>query len=153
MKQTLSKRKEIIEEAKNWVGTPYLHQARVKGLTGGVDCAMLVAGIAYNVGIINDEIIKRIPPYPVQWNMHSDFPLLTTVMESFGCLHKNNNEKQPGDILVFKIGRVPAHLAVLIENDFMVHAYGGSINKVIVSRFDERWIKRWKETYTFPGED
>lgn len=43
-------RAEVVSEARSWLGTPYQHQARVKGI--GVDCAGLLIGVARALGLV-----------------------------------------------------------------------------------------------------
>lgn len=143
------KRKEIIEEADEWVGTPWQHQACVKG--AGVDCAMLVAGIARNVGLLDEEKMKLIPNYPKDWHFHQDFALLPHIMEELGCKEKNKKYMRAGDILVFKIGRVPSHLGLLLEDNIFIHAYTGGNNVVVKNSLAAQWTDRLEQVYKFPG--
>lgn len=39
----------IVDEARSWVGTPFRHQARIKGL--GVDCVGLLVGVGEVLGL------------------------------------------------------------------------------------------------------
>lgn len=43
-------REQIVAEAREWVGTPYMHQARVKGVA--VDCVGLLIGVARRLGLV-----------------------------------------------------------------------------------------------------
>ena len=142
-------RQQIIDEALTWVGTPYQHQAMCKGY--GVDCAMLAAGVSKQLGLLTVDDLKNIPPYPRDWHMHQDFPMLTDSMKAIGCIQKNIEDRLPGDIVVFKIGRVPSHLGILVTQDSMVHAYGNSGQKVVVTPIDDAWLKRMIDVYAYPG--
>ena len=142
-------RADVIKEVLTWVGTPYQHQARCKGY--GVDCAMLAAGVALNLGLLTEVELSHIPAYPRDWHMHQDIPLLTTTMSLIGCARKNIYDAQEGDIVVFKIGRVPSHLGILIDNNRMVHAYGNSGQKVVIQSLDAAWNKRLVDVYEYPG--
>ena len=53
-------RQRIVEEARSWLGTPYHHQAMVKG--AGVDCAMILVAVYRAVGLIPAGFDPR--PYP-----------------------------------------------------------------------------------------
>jgi len=50
MMKTTVTREQIVAEAREWVGTPYRHQARIKGL--GVDCVGLLIGVARKLGLV-----------------------------------------------------------------------------------------------------
>ena len=53
------KNHEAVAEAMTWLGTPYHHQGRVKGI--GIDCATLLCEVYEVVGLI-DHLNPR--PYP-----------------------------------------------------------------------------------------
>lgn len=59
------KAKNVISEAMTWLGTPYHHQGRVKGV--GVDCGTLICEVYEKVGLM-DHLDPR--PYPLDWHMH-----------------------------------------------------------------------------------
>ena len=144
------KRKKICEEAKSWLGTPWQHQACLKHV--GVDCAMLVAGVAKNVGLIDKEKFKAIPNYPKDWHIHRDIPMLTDLMKYFGCKKKSLESLLPGDIVVFKIGRVPSHLGIYLEDNYFIHAlYGAGKKEVVMNSLSADWIKRLVDVYSLPG--
>lgn len=150
-KSTTSKRRAIVAEAAEWLETPYQHQAMVKH--EGVDCAMLVVGVALNCGLITKEDVKKVPNYSREWHMHQDIPLIQQIMESFGCKQKKGDTIRPGDIVIFKMGRVPSHLGIVCEEEepYIIHAYAGSIQKVTANQLAGKWIDRVSGIYTFPG--
>lgn len=146
-------RDAIVEEAETWMGTPYQHQAIVKGEKGGVDCAMLIAGVAINTGIMDDSIRKDIPPYPMEWHFHSNVPLMTDIMKIFGCVKRNittMDSLKPGDIVAFKLGRVPSHLGIYVGNNLFIHAYGG-VKCVTKNELSAQWEDRFHSAYRYPG--
>jgi len=142
-------RKDIVHEAKEWLGTKWQHQACVKGVA--VDCAMLIAGVAKNVGLVSDTDLKKIPPYPKDWHFHQDVAMLPEVMESFGCKKRNVKYPHYGDILVFKIGRCDSHLGIMIEDNVFIHSYSGGNNQVVSNRLNGGWVDRLTSVYRFPG--
>lgn len=146
-------RSQICRAARSWKGTPYQHQQRVKGPMGGVDCAMFIAGVALDVELITTEDLKKVPPYPREWNVHSEVPMLTDVMKSFGCTQKVRNTPYPADIVVFKIGRVPSHLGILLDGHIktFMHALSPPVGRVDETPLEDVWKKRLVEVYKFPG--
>lgn len=56
-------RSEIIRAARDWLGTPYVHQGRLKHV--GVDCAGVVIGVAKELDLatITEEHQKQISRY------------------------------------------------------------------------------------------
>lgn len=148
-----SLRNQIVEEAESWIGTPYQHQAMVKGDGGGVDCAMLIAGVAINIGIMDKSIRKDIPPYPMEWHFHNDVPLMTNIMEIFGCKKRNISSLaslKPGDIVAFQLGRVPSHLGLYVGDNLFIHAYGG-VKFVTKNELSAQWADRFHSAYRYPG--
>ena len=55
-------RARIVAEARAWIGTPYRHQASLKGV--GCDCLGLVRGVWR--AVIGPEP-ERAPPYAPDW--------------------------------------------------------------------------------------
>ena len=146
-------RNDIAEEAESWLKTPYLHQAMIKGKDGGVDCAMLIAGVAINLGIMDESIKKDIPAYPMDWHFHNDVPLMTDIMEIFGCKKrkiKSLASLNIGDIVTFKLGRVPSHLGIYVGDNFFIHAYGG-VKTVVKNELSAQWADRFHSAYRYPG--
>lgn len=139
-------REQIIEEAISWLDTPYHHKACVKNV--GVDCAMLVAGIAANLGIINMEDIDV--DYSTQWHLHMYEEKLVNTLEKFDCWI--TDDLKPGDIMVFKYGKVSSHLGILINTNQVIHARQ-DIGKVVINDLTEDLLDRWSFTYKFPGVD
>jgi NlpC/P60 family putative phage cell wall peptidase len=52
----------IVQEARGWIGTPYMHQASLKGV--GCDCLGLVRGVWREVLGAEPE---QAPPYSATW--------------------------------------------------------------------------------------
>jgi cell wall-associated NlpC family hydrolase len=47
---TITPKEHVVAEARSWVGTPFKHQGRAKGV--GVDCVGLLIGVARRLGIV-----------------------------------------------------------------------------------------------------
>jgi len=151
---TAALRKELQQEALSWEGTPYLHQQMVKGPDGGVDCAKYVAAVALQVGLVTREVFDTIPPYPREWAIHHEIPLLSETMKLIGCKKKRTLNANPGDIVVFKIGRVPSHLGIMLGGQYegcFIHACAPPLGKVTITPLEAQWRKRLIEVYRFPG--
>lgn len=146
-------RRLICINALAWLGTPYVHQQRVRGCQGGVDCAGLVAGTAYDSELVTLADLDKIPPYPATWHWHSDFPMLTEIMKGFGCKKKSLEDLQPGDILAFKIGKCVSHLGIYLGDGWFVHAEGRGPKEVTRTTLNGAWLRRLEEAYAFPGVD
>jgi cell wall-associated NlpC family hydrolase len=62
-----ARRYAVIEEAREWLRTPYHHMARVKG--AGADCLTLLAEVYERAGVTPRV---EVPFYPPDWNLHRD---------------------------------------------------------------------------------
>ena len=60
-------RAAVVACARQWLRTPYHHRGRVKG--AGVDCAMLLAEVYAEAGLVAP---LAIPHYPPDWHLHRD---------------------------------------------------------------------------------
>ena len=129
-----------------WVGTPYHHQARVKGV--GVDCAQLVAGVAENVFPRLKPI--NTPVYSVEWHMHNREEKMCDLIESFKCERIELADMIPGDILTFKFGRVQSHMGILINDGQFIHARL-DVGKVVINQLSGTWLEHLGRAYKFPG--
>ena len=72
----------IVAEARTWLGTPYHLQACVKGV--GVDCAMLLVGIARGCGMCSQPLPPR--RYSPQWALHGARETLIEALETSGIV-------------------------------------------------------------------
>lgn len=108
-------RDRVVAEALSWVGTPYHHAARVKGV--GVDCAQLVIAVYVAAGLLPDLVPAA---YPADWFLHRDTERLlehvTTHCEATATV-------APGDLVTFRFGRAVSHIGIVTAADEFVHAY------------------------------
>ena len=81
----------VVQEALTWLGTPYLHQGRIRG--AGVDCGQLLECVFEGAGVIQPT---KIEDYPHDWHLHrSEERYLETVER---VAHKVDRDPLPGDI-------------------------------------------------------
>jgi cell wall-associated NlpC family hydrolase len=118
-------RQKLVIEAKSWIGTPYISNGLVKGRRGGTDCAMLLVGIYQNVGLVDKSFDPR--PYPAQWHLHQNAEKYLEHMLFFA--HEvpgpESRAPLPGDIVLFKLGRVYSHGGIITVWPEIIHAVGG----------------------------
>lgn len=135
-------RSAIVEEAYKWIGTPYHHQGRLRGV--GVDCVGLLLGItdALGVSLIDKpefRVIRRV--------VGQDF-ILGSFREQ--CVEVTNYG--PGDVLVMwfnRQNRRPQHIAIVVP-DGIVHTYS-SVHKVVRQRWTPKWRERVIAAFCLPG--
>ncbi len=110
-------RKAVVIEATTWLGTPYHHAARLKGI--GVDCAMLLAEVYHNAGLI-PEITPE--DYPPDWHLHRDTERYLKWVEKFARKIETDCPL-PGDIAMFRFGRATAHAGIVNAWPEIIHSY------------------------------
>ncbi len=120
--KTDGSREAAIAEAREWVGTPYHHRARVKG--AGVDCLMLLAevyeraGVFARMGIDPAQIV--IPEYPADIMLHRSEE---TYLDGIRQYATEVMEPAPGNIVLWKFGRIYSHAALIVDWPVIIHAH------------------------------
>lgn len=133
-------REAIVQEARSWCGTPFHHEAALKGV--GVDCAQLLRAVLVELG----EQIRPTDHYPQDWHLHrSEERFMEFVLEY--CFEIPEGDLLPGDILLWRIGRCFSHGAYFIGKGEVVHAVL-SEQKVRVARLDEGELG-WRQRRAF----
>ena len=140
-------RAAIVAEALSWVGTPYADLQGLKGPQGGVDCVYLLLGVAQAVGALPATYPR--PVYSPQWHLHHDRERYREELEALGGRAKAWTDRHPGDILLFRFGRVASHAAILVTPTEIVHAH--SRRGVLRQPIPSAWWARLVAVYTFPG--
>ncbi len=143
---SLVKTEDIIAEARSWVGTPYHHQASLKGVA--VDCVGLVRGIFRK--LYGFEPPERLD-YSSDWGDSNGSE--DVVNAAFKYLEPVALEDmQPGDVVAvrWKKGRVAKHVMVLTDNNMAVHAYNRSPTTEI--HLSDWWRRRIVYAFRFPQE-
>ncbi len=138
-------REKIVSVARSWLGTPYHHQASVKGI--GTDCLGLVRGVYREV--YGEE--AEIPPaYSPDWAEASG-------METMLKAARRHLEKQslaslsPGDVIIFRLrpSMVAKHAAIVSDPQKMIHAIEGApVSEVVLSNW---WLRHIAGVFSFPG--
>ncbi len=120
--------------ARGWLGTPYRHQASLKG--HGADCLGLVRGVWRETA---GEEPEATPPYCADW---AEVGGAETLLEAAArwLVERPVEEMRPGDVLLFRMadGAPVKHCAILSElgppEPRMVHAYWGRFRMDIAER-------------------
>lgn len=137
-------RHAILAEAREWIGTPYQHQASAKG--AGCDCLGLVRGVWRAVC---GEEPEPVPPYTPDWAERCGGE--TLLAAALRHLVKTPLKRAaPGDVLLFRMdARAPVkHAAILDEGGAIIHAYWG--RAVVRSRLAPWWRARLAAAFQFP---
>jgi NlpC/P60 family putative phage cell wall peptidase len=145
MNNTLT-RSLIVAEARAWIGTPYRHQASLKGI--GCDCLGLVRGVWR--GLLGPEP-ESAPPYARDWAEASGLESLADAASRHLVPLSDASAFAPGDVLLFRYREryVAKHAAIATSLDRMVHAHdGAAVAEVALSPW---WRRRLAYAFRFPG--
>jgi NlpC/P60 family putative phage cell wall peptidase len=137
-------REDIVTETRSWIGTPYQHQASLKGV--GCDCLGLVRGVWR--AVIGEEP-ERAPPYAPDWaEAASGEPLADAAARHLLAIDRDAFRE--GDVLLFRWrANLPAkHAAIVTAANTMVHAHdGAAVAEVALAPW---WRRRLAYAFSFP---
>lgn len=136
----------IVEAAREWIGTPYVHQASVKG--AGTDCLGLVRGIWRQFYGPEPETM---PAYTADWGEWGAEELL--ISGAGRLLRSADSEEEPGDVLIFRMrsGAIAKHMGIQARTGAaasFIHAYDR--HGVVESPLSAPWRSRIAGRYRFP---
>ena len=125
---------EILAAARSWLGTPWRHQGRLKGVA--VDCGGLIIGVGKELGLLefDTRAYGRIP----------DGQQLRALCEQH-LMPKLINEVASGDVLLMRISRHPQHLAIVGDRGdpfSLIHAYADA------GACGPKWLRRIVVAYS-----
>ena len=110
-------RARVVAEALAWVGTRFRHAQCVKGR--GVDCAMSLIAWFSSQGVI-EWFDPR--PYPATWFLHRSEERFLSILERYADPLRPGENPLPADIAMYRYGLCVAHGALVLDDDFIVHA-------------------------------
>ena len=137
-------RARIVAAARSWIGTPYHHQASVKGV--GADCLGLIRGVWRDV---YGEDAEHPPGYSRDWGEAAGEETLLQAAARH-LVATRLAQRQPGDVLIFRMrsGAIAKHAAVLATPHTIVHAMEDRLAAEIP--FTGWWRRRLAAVYAFP---
>ena len=133
----------IVTAARSWIGTPYRHQASLKGV--GCDCLGLLRGVWREVMGREPELP---PPYSPDWAEAGADTLVAAARRYL--VEIDRREIAPGDVLLFRWrDALPAkHCAVTTSPDGMIHAHDGA--SVVEVALCPWWRRHLAHAFRFP---
>jgi len=116
----LEQRAAVLAEAATWIGTPYHHEGRIKGRSGGVDCAMLLAEVYERAGMIAHV---KAAHYPRDWHFHASEEGAQRFL-SYILPHAVEipGPPQSGDVVTYHIGKGFAHAGIVVRWPEIIHS-------------------------------
>jgi NlpC/P60 family putative phage cell wall peptidase len=140
----MSARETIVAEAISWLGTPYRHQASLKGV--GCDCLGLLRGVWRGVYGAEPE---KAPGYTPDWaEARGDETLANAAARHMSAIAVGDADE--GDVVLFRWrANLPAkHCAVLVARDRFIHAQQGAA--VALATLTPWWRRRVAFAFRFP---
>jgi NlpC/P60 family putative phage cell wall peptidase len=143
--QLTARQTEIVTAARQWIGTPYHHQAAVRGV--GCDCLGLIRGVYAQV---TGREAETPPPYSHDWAEASGEELLLAACARSLIPRVEQQDIEPGDVLIFRIHeRSAAKHAAIWTGEAMIHAQRGiAVSETCMGGW---WVSRIVAVYGFPG--
>lgn len=141
-------RKRIVEVARSWIGTPYVHQAATLG--AGTDCLGLVRGVWR--AVIGAEPVE-IPAYTFDWGEPGGEELLLEASSLHLKPVARQSALQGGQVLLFRMrdDATAKHLGIVAQDGpsaTFVHAYSG--RGVHENSLSAPWARRIAARFEFP---
>lgn len=137
-------RAAVVAVARDWIGTPYRHQASAKGI--GCDCLGLVRGVWRE---LCGQEPETPPPYSPDWAEVTGEETLYAAARRH-LIEIAPEHARAGDIFLFRVMRNgPAkHVALLTAPARILHAYSGyAVREEPLGS----WRRRIAYAFQFPG--
>jgi NlpC/P60 family putative phage cell wall peptidase len=136
---------DVAKKAREWIGTPYHHQASLKGV--GCDCLGLCRGIYRE--IVGPEPIAM-PNYSPGWDEVAKTEIMLRTFNTY--LKKEPiSYRGAGFILLFRMRRnaVAKHCGIMTNNTHFIHSHAG--RKTVEIELTEWWVSKLIGVFSFPG--
>ncbi len=149
-------RQRIVAAARGWLGTPYHHQASLRGV--GSDCLGLIRGLWRE---LYGEEPEAMPPYTADWGSATGSETLLAAAARHLVKLADVGMARPGDVLVFRmrdfgvakhvgiISALPASGLLECERPRLIHAQEGF--GVVEIALGLWWRRRAVAAFAFPG--
>lgn len=134
-------REAVATEARSWIGTPYHHHARIKGV--GVDCAQLLCGVFEACGLVSPIDTGT---YAVDWHLHRSEEMFSAWCARYAKAQAQGTDLRLGDVFLFKYGRTFSHGSIYVGDGLLVHAYlrrGVILSRANEDPLDGREMQHW----------
>jgi hypothetical protein len=142
----------IFQKAREYFGTPFHQQGRVKGR--GLDCVGIVLCVGEDLGL---RYRDGRPIGRFDYRDYGMYPVMDYMQEEAEkiFIKKELGAMIPGDILTVRAPFLVHHMAVvsqLKQGLGMIHADGG-LGKIVEHLINSRWRSRIAGVFAYPGVD
>lgn len=137
---------DVVRAAREWIGTPYHHQASVRGV--GTDCLGLVRGVWRE---LYGHEAETPPAYSLDWAEATGAETLIAAARRHLVAKQAGAAVDAGDVLVFRYRRgfVAKHVGIATGPEAFVHAAEGHrVAEVVLAPW---WRRRIAGVFSFPG--
>jgi cell wall-associated NlpC family hydrolase len=143
--QEYQQRQAVQKEAHSWIGTPFHDNAAIKGV--GVDCGRFLVQVYQTVGISVPNL-SDLAQFPTGWFLHKDRERYLEIIAKYT---RQVEYPQPGDIVMFTIGRALAHSGIVLEYPTIIHALQPCVSKASANQLprmgrDRLFLSPWGMT-------
>lgn len=138
-------RANVVNAARAWVGTPFHHQARERGV--GVDCVGLIIGVARDLGLVAEDF-----DVPVYGRMPDGVSLMEAAHLHMTPVTFGN--MRAGDVVVVSFDSHPQHFGILAPYQHGGHAIIHAAQKhgrVVETRLMFHTAMRFEAAFALPG--
>jgi hypothetical protein len=152
-------RKLVYEKAREYIGTPFHQQGRIKRV--GLDCVGIVLCVGEELGLRyrDDRPIGRF-----DYMDYGLFPVLDEMQtEAERIFNKKSlDQLRPGDILTMRAPRLIHHMAIVSQLQGglgVIHAFGSEqimprkASRTVEHLLDTRWKRFIAGVFSYPGVD
>jgi hypothetical protein len=148
-------REKIAAKAREYLGTPYRHQGRVKGRA--MDCLGLVICVAEELALADAQ------GKPFRRDQHLDYPRAgdsrRLMAEFCGPRLVEVSQVKIGSIVLLRLARDPVHLAIagtMQKQASLIHVRASRQRHhsrffVVEQLIDQKWRNRIVKVFDFPG--
>lgn len=143
----------LVACARQWIGTPYVHQHATRG--HAVDCVGLIIGAGLEAGVLPTWTPERWAPYACYGRAPNPAHMSKAIAEFLDPIDAPASEAQPDGSVAFMGWRehLPMHLAIMATLDgrrTMIHAFA-HVGAVVEHGFSAEWPGRVISWWSYPG--
>lgn len=118
-----AQRARVVALAREWIGTPYRHQARIRGVGG--DCTFF-SEVYADAGLIPR---LEVPPYAPQAHLHRAAGIYLDMVTQHA---REVDAPRPGDIVLYHIGREFSLGGVVVDPGWPAIVHGDMAAGLII---------------------
>lgn len=130
-------RQRVIDEALTWIKTPHHNGACIKGV--GVDCGQFPIAVYKAAGLIPHIETGKYSP---QFHLNRNEEWYLKIVEQYGKPLPPGATPKPADFVLYKVGRIFSHGAIVIDWPRIIHSQVGI--GVTLDQGNQGWMAREK---------